>query len=302
MPPELLKATPTKLRQLGVDERWLQDRIDEDPTLLGLGDLQIVRREKSQPTGGRIDFLMYDPDHERRYEVEVMLGSLDESHIIRTIEYWDVERQRYPSYDHRAVIVAEEITARFFNVIRLLNRAVPMIALQLNAFTFGEGVVLHFTKVLDVFEEADEEDSGGELVDRHYWENRTAGGSLAVLDQVVDMVDKEIAPARVTYNKNHVALGTSGYNFCWFHPGKSTPHCHLRIRTGAEDRETIIGQLEDEGVSSTAFRGEQITIKMSQRFLRESRDAVLRAFRFCEVRSRGVQEQQLIDAAGIGAD
>ena len=55
-----------------------------------------------------------------------MLGALDESHIIRTIEYWDVERQRFPTHDHRAVIVAEEITSRFFNVIRLLNRAVPM--------------------------------------------------------------------------------------------------------------------------------------------------------------------------------
>ncbi len=38
-----------------------------------------------------------------------MLGAVDESHIIRTIEYWDVERQRYPTLQHRAVIVAEEI-------------------------------------------------------------------------------------------------------------------------------------------------------------------------------------------------
>ena len=36
--------------------------------------------------------------------------------------------------------------------IRLLNRAVPIIALQLNAFTFSDPIVLHFTKVLDVYE------------------------------------------------------------------------------------------------------------------------------------------------------
>ncbi len=127
---ELKKATPVRLRDLGLDERWLQDRIEEDPAILGIGDVNIVRREKTQTSGGRIDFLMYDPDRERRYEVEVMLGALDASHIIRTIEYWDVERQRFPAYDHRAVIVAEEITSRFFNVIRLLNRAVPIIALH----------------------------------------------------------------------------------------------------------------------------------------------------------------------------
>jgi hypothetical protein len=46
-----------------------------------------------------------------------MLGSLDESHIIRTIEYWDIERQRRPTFEHRAVIVAERITSRFFNVL-----------------------------------------------------------------------------------------------------------------------------------------------------------------------------------------
>src|SRR5689334_20932239 len=126
---EFKKATPARLRSLSLDERWLQDRIDEDPSILGLGpEVQVLRREKSQPAGGRIDFVLYDPEQELRYEVEVMLGVLDESHIIRTIEYWDIERQRYPSYDHRAVIVAESITARFFNVIRLLNRAVPLIA------------------------------------------------------------------------------------------------------------------------------------------------------------------------------
>ncbi len=291
MPLELRKATPTRLRSLGLDERWLQDRIEEDPSLLGLGDLNIVRREKSQPTGGRIDFLMYDPDRELRYEVEIMLGVLDESHIIRTIEYWDIERQRYPAYDHRAVIVAEEITSRFFNVIRLLNRAVPLVALQLNAFSIDNSVVLHFTKVLDVFGEAEDvEEAGGEQVDRRYWERRTGATSLAVLDAVVAMTEKEIGPARVTYNKNHIALGTSGFNFCWFHPRKLTPHCHMRLRTGSEEREEILRQLEDAGVPATPFQSELITIKMSRKHLDDSREAVLAALRHCEQRSRSSQD------------
>ena len=291
MPIELRKATATRLRALGLDERWLQDRIEEDPSLLGLGDLNIVRREKSQPTGGRIDFLMYDPDRELRYEVEVMLGSLDESHIIRTIEYWDIERQRFPAYDHRAVIVAEEITSRFFNVIRLLNRAVPLVALQLNAFSIDNSVVLHFTKVLDVFAETEDvEEAGGEQVDRRYWERRAGAASLAVLDAVVAMVEKEMGPTRVTYNKNHIALGTSGFNFCWFHPRKSTPHCHMRLRTGGEKREEILRLLEDSGVSDTPFQSELITIKLLKKHLDDGREAVLFALRHCEQRSRSSQD------------
>jgi hypothetical protein len=270
-----------------LDERWLQDRIEEDPAILGLGDINIVRREKSQSSGGRIDFLMYDPDRELRYEVEVMLGALDESHIIRTIEYWDIERQRFPAYDHRSVIVAEEITARFFNVIRLLNRAVPIIALQLNGFTIDNAVVLHFTKVLDVFQEAEDvEEAGGEQVDRRFWERKAGSESLAVLDQVITMIEREIAPARVTWNKNHVALGTSGYKFCWFHPRKSTPHCHLRVRTGAENREALLRQLDEAGVGATPFQDDVVTIKLSRKHLEDSRAAILGVFRYCEGRSR----------------
>jgi hypothetical protein len=293
MPLELKKVTPMRLRLLGLDERWLQVRIEEDPSLLGLGDINVVRREKSQPSGGRLDFLMYDPDRELRYEVEIMLGVLDESHIIRTIEYWDIERQRFPAYDHRAVIVAEEITARFFNIIRLLNRAVPVIAIQLNAFSFDNSVVLHFTKVLDVFEEAgDVEDAGGEPVDRRYWEQRAGFASLAVLDHVVALVEREIGPPRVTYNKNHVALGTGGYNFCWFVPRKSTPHCHTRLKTGAETREVILRQLEDAGIGATPFQSEVITIKLLQKHLDDGRAIMLDVLRHCERQSKTNSEQE----------
>jgi len=61
--------------------------------------------------------------------VEVQLGSTDESHIIRVIEYWDVERKRYPQYDHCAVLIAEEITARFLNVIGLFNGTIRWFAI-----------------------------------------------------------------------------------------------------------------------------------------------------------------------------
>lgn len=98
-----------------LDERWLQDRIGEDPALLGLGDLVLKDRERFQPRAGRLDLLLQDAEANKRYEVEVQLGKTDEAHVIRTIEYWDIERKRYPQYDHTAVIVAEDISSRFLN-------------------------------------------------------------------------------------------------------------------------------------------------------------------------------------------
>jgi len=184
MNPEYVKLDGVRLGDFH-DEKWLQDKIEEDPSILRLGELEVFQRERKQPTGGRIDFLMLDRGSDTMYEVEVMLGSLNESHIIRAIEYWDVERRRFPTKDHKAVIVAEEITDRFFNVISLMNRSIPIIALKLSTFIIGEKLGIAFTKVLDTYVEPEDEEPAGEQVDRAYWERRSNPQSMSVLDQII---------------------------------------------------------------------------------------------------------------------
>ena len=93
-------------RHSELKEKWVQERIADDPSILGLGELVLKDKERLQPKAGRLDLLLQDLDGTRRYEVEIQLGRTDESHIIRTLEYWDIERKRYPQYDHCAVIVA----------------------------------------------------------------------------------------------------------------------------------------------------------------------------------------------------
>ena len=78
-----------------IKEDLIQNFIFNDPSVLGLGDLTPIQRERIQPAGGRLDILLAD-DNGTRYEVEVQLGATDPSHIIRTIEYWDTEKKRYP--------------------------------------------------------------------------------------------------------------------------------------------------------------------------------------------------------------
>lgn len=232
------KAEKIYLKNTPYDEKWLQDRIEEDPTIIGLGDINVIQRERKQPTGGRIDFLFHDPESAIMYETEIMLGSTDESHIIRTIEYWDIEKRRFPSKEHKAVIIAEDITNRFFNVISLMNRSIPIIAIQLNALKVGENIVLNFTKTLDVYEEpGDEEDLGAETVDRAYWEHRASQKSIGMMDEIIKLISEKYQNPKVTYNKHHVALGTHKQNFLWFHPRKTEGYCHINIRTGNENVE-----------------------------------------------------------------
>jgi len=57
-------------------------------------------KERLQRNAGQLDLLLQDPESLKRYEVEIQLSATDESHIIRSIEYWDIERKRYPQYEH----------------------------------------------------------------------------------------------------------------------------------------------------------------------------------------------------------
>ncbi|PJA05266.1 MAG: hypothetical protein COX71_07565, partial [Flavobacteriales bacterium CG_4_10_14_0_2_um_filter_35_18] len=91
------------IRNAGKDEYWLQDLIYANPSILGLGELIPVSKEKKQSSGGRLDILLKNPEDNSMYEIEVMLGETDPSHIIRTIEYWDLEKRRYPQRQHYPV-------------------------------------------------------------------------------------------------------------------------------------------------------------------------------------------------------
>ena len=104
-----------------LNEKWLQEKIAEEPAILGLGEnIEVRDTERRQSAGGRLDLLLKDSELGKRFVVELQLGECDPDHIIRTIEYWDIERKRFPQFEHCAVIVAENITSRFWNIINLL--------------------------------------------------------------------------------------------------------------------------------------------------------------------------------------
>jgi hypothetical protein len=224
-----------------------------------------------------------DPEEELRYEVEIMLGTVDESHIIRTIEYWDIERRRFPTYEHRAVIVAEEITNRFFNVISLLNRAVPIIALQLSGFLVNNQLSLSFVKVLDVMEEGEEET--GELVDRKFWEVRASKKSIELLDSIIALVPNGTGDLRVKYNRSHVALGSSGTNFCWLHPRKSG-HIHFHTRTGETARQGLMAKLEERGIECGPNRSNDMKIVLTTKELEDNKELIAEVLTAAELNSR----------------
>ena len=209
-----------------ISEAWVQQVLFENPTLLGLGSSVKSRdKERRQNAGGRLDLLLEDEDSDVRYEVEIQLGATDETHIIRTIEYWDIERKRFPGCDHVAVIVAEEITSRFFNVISLFNSAIPLIAIKMTAIENPDGSIgLLFTKVLDLAPSAQlEEDEPSEQTDRSYWEKQSSKKVLQIIDHVLGLIQRFEPKAQLSYNKFYLGIWVNGRanNFVVFRPRKN---------------------------------------------------------------------------------
>jgi predicted transport protein len=224
-----------------LNEKWVQELIAADPSILGLGELDVRDKERSQPRAGRLDLLLQDPETKRRYEVEIQLGPTDETHIIPTIEYWDVERKRYPQYDHCAVLIAEDVTSRFLNVV-----SIPLIALPMHALKVGNHTTLVFTKVMDELPRGpvdDDEDAEVAPADREYWEKRGSKATVHLADEFREIA-REIDPSlELKYNKRYIGLSKEGqpFNFTVLRPKKNRIDAEIKLPQ-AEEIDTKIDQ------------------------------------------------------------
>lgn len=235
------------------NERWVQDRIAEDPSILGLGNLQLRTKEKIQPSGGRLDLLLEDveSDVRKRYECELQLGAVDESHIIRTIEYWDVERRRYPQLEHAAVLIAEEVTGRFLNVVHLFNGHIPLIVLKMTAYKVGDDIALTFTKILDeVHLGVPEDDEKAEVVDSQYWEKCSSPKMLELTGSLFGVVVSIEPTAQMNFTKYYIGAAINGIanNFVYFEPKK----CFVKMFFKGVVDPAEVDKLKERGIDAEA--------------------------------------------------
>ena len=256
-------------------EAWLHDLICNDPTILGLGEVEVVDRERVQENAGRLDILLADSDKNCRYEVEVMLGATDPSHIIRCIEYWDIERRRYPAYDHVAVLIAEEVTSRFLNVMSLMSGTIPLVAIQLNTLKVQDQILLDFVHVLNQTElrRDDKNENGGESVDRNYWETRIGNERLQVCDWVLEMINEKANPQQqLTYKKRHIGLtaGASARNFVYFYPQKS----YTQLGAWVSNVEQWLDRLGEAGLSSMSQKTGRVRISLNSSLFEQHKELI----------------------------
>jgi hypothetical protein len=259
-------AHAIRIRECGFDEFWLQDQIVANPACLGLGELEVITRERQQASGGRLDILLKDPEDDSMYEVEVMLGETDEIHIIRTIEYWDNEKRKWPQRQHFAVLAAESITRRFFNVIQVLSHAIPMIAIQANIVEADGQKMLTFAKILDTYEEP-EEGIGlpSEAHHETYWPEKAAW-TMDTAGALLEIVRPVYSDASLNYVKNYIGIMVNGNNYFWFHK-RSSNKSLLNFWLTESLLSTATKLLDEKGIPYTVRKNESIRITIDKETL-----------------------------------
>lgn len=193
-----------------------------------------------------------------------MRGPLDESHIIRTIEYWDVERRRFPAYEHVPVVVAEDITSRFLNVLSLFSGSIPLVALQMSALQLDSGVVLHFVKVLDHRNTLRDDDTVAgpqQPVDRAFWVAQAAEASVGLAETFLQSINAASSSKHeLNYNRQYIGLAVDGRpnNFVVFRPRKKMLLVDASLDAVDEVRDTF----EREGIDAKRTGEEWIRVKI----------------------------------------
>jgi hypothetical protein len=250
--PKVTKAMPVNLQEAGVTESWLERHIESDPTVLRLGEVAIIEHQRGQEKAGRLDLLLADDSGDKRYEVELMLGSTDESHLIRTVEYWDIERRKWPGYEHCAVLIAEDVTTRFLNVISLFSGSVPFVVIQVNAFQVEGKLILIFVKVLDSRSLRTDEATGlkEKTTDRAFWTSQASTATLELAEKCIAIINQVASVTRKpTYTRYYIGLndGVRPGNFVTFRPKRS----FLNLRFEAlSPTEPWLKRFEEKGLDS----------------------------------------------------
>jgi hypothetical protein len=112
-----------------------------------------------------------------------------------------------------------------------------------------------------------------------------APASMAIVDRITALVPADPNDVRVTYNKNHIAVGTSGQNFLWLHPRKEAAHLFMHLLLEGDDRTEMLSKLEAAGIYSGP-RGTHMKLRVNEMELVKHEALISELLKKCEVLSR----------------
>lgn len=224
------------------DERWLEKQISERPNVLGLGEITILHSQLIHKEAGRLDLLAEDKENQYRYAIELMLGRLDKSHIVRAIDYWLRERAREKRDEWQtvAVVVAEDIrSSRYFNVVKFLTEKMPMVVVEMRALKVGKNLTVACSTLLDGRDQTEEEEieQPSAPKDRETWLSKSSQQSIDAIDQIEKLLKTIDATVSVNWSNRYfvgLQVGNRSANFVTFAPKKKFLRVSARFLEDSE--------------------------------------------------------------------
>jgi hypothetical protein len=198
----------------------------------------------------------------------LQLGATDESHIIRTIEYWESQKRTWPKRSHTAVLVAEGITNRFFNVVHLLSMAVPIIGIQANIVQVGEARALHFHKVIDSYEEPDEPETQQPQYDERHWVDNYSG-TLECAKWYKALLERLYGEVPTRYFESYISLSVNGVARVWINERKNGGRAFVEVKYGKDNFQEAVDHMNSDGISFKSRDGKFLNFNVSAQQLKD---------------------------------
>jgi hypothetical protein len=101
-------------------------------------------------------------------------------------------------------------------------------------------------------------------------EKKRDPASMAVMDKIVSaMKNTTEAEQRITYNKGHIALGSTGNNYCWFHPRKTPGYCHVEFKLSPDTRDAALATMQSKGIDASVKSAALISFSITNKAIDE---------------------------------
>jgi hypothetical protein len=106
------------------------------------------------------------------------------------------------------------------------------------------------------------------------------------MDKIIAGLKLSGIEPRLSYNKYHVALGSTGNNFCWFHPRKTPGFCHIDFKLSSEIRDQRLEQFQKAGIDASARGTERITFSVNNKTVDERLSPIIEILKEAEQLSK----------------
>lgn len=239
-------------RHKDFDEAWVEKTLREHPEMLNLGTLSNNQSQLTQQRIGRLALLADNRNGGQRFVIELMLGEMDASHLMRVMDYWLKRKSQDVDSDLEvvAVLVAEKVLlSRYFPLIQFLAQKLgshlPIIVIEMTALRVGGQMTLTFTKVIDSAQEeiVDDDIEGRVPTDHGYWISRSSEDGMYVVDKLISFLREIDSSISAKYNTGYIGItkGNRSNNFVWFSPKLNFVRVNVKVLDTESWQERLAG-------------------------------------------------------------